>query len=375
MNNNSITYIGIDVDDKFFHVAGYEPNTQEKLEFKVKATKSKLLKKLKEIMKKGTKIKVCYEASYIGFDLYRTLIQNKIECDVIVPSLIPQIKGRKQKTDKIDSRKLAFLYAKEMLVKVDIPTKEEEQNRQLVRSRAFLVKTRKKLKQFILSECRLLGIDYKEDTSKKTYWTKTHLDWMHKKIKEEDNKIFKETMKILLYQLEMINISISEAEKNIIALSESKKYKEKVMALKTFRGIDVLSAMIILTEIRDIKRFSHPKYLTSYAGMDITEYSSGGKSQRYGISKMGNKRIRSVLVESCQVLNNYQLISRRLERDRKEADKDIVSIAERCGERLRKKHTKMRIAGKHNNKIKVACAREMLCFIWEALQKIEEKNI
>jgi len=44
----------------------------------------------------------------------------------------------------------------------------------------------------------------------------------------------------------------------------------------------------MITEIGDIKRFSHPRKLVSWIGMDIREYSSGGKYNRFGITKPGN---------------------------------------------------------------------------------------
>ena len=58
--------------------------------------------------------------------------------------------------------------------------------------------------------------------------------------------------------------------------------------------------MTVITEIQDIRRFPHPKKLVSYLGFDIAEYSSGGKEKKYGITKMGNSRVRKRPVESCQ---------------------------------------------------------------------------
>ncbi len=82
---------------------------------------------------------------------------------------------------------------------------------------------------------------------------------------------------------------------------------------------------------------------------------------------MGNKRIRTTLIESCQFNFNEVKISRRLKLSREGAEMKYINIADRCMERLRKKSIMMRIKNKHHNKIKTACAREMLCFVWEAL--------
>ena len=56
-----------------------------------------------------------------------------------------------------------------------------------------------------------------------------------------------------------------------------------------YKGIKNLFALTMITEIGDIKRFPHPRQLVSWIGMDIREYSSGGKHNRFGITKQGNR--------------------------------------------------------------------------------------
>ena len=46
-----------------------------------------------------------------------------------------------------------------------------------------------------------------------------------------------------------------------------------------------------------------------------------------------------------------------------------VAIADRCLQRLNKKGNRLLLAGKHPNKVKVACAREMVGFVWESLNQ------
>jgi hypothetical protein len=59
-------------------------------------------------------------------------------------------------------------------------------------------------------------------------------------------------------------------------------------------------------------------------------------------------------------------ISQRLKARRKNTDAVLVSIADRCLKRLNKKGNRLLIAGKHP----IACAREMVGFVWETLQKV-----
>lgn len=49
-----------------------------------------------------------------------------------------------------------------------------------------------------------------------------------------------------------------------------------------------LFALTMITEIGDVRRFAHPRQLVSWVGMDIRDYASGGKSNRFGITRQGN---------------------------------------------------------------------------------------
>ena len=48
---------------------------------------------------------------------------------------------------------------------------------------------------------------------------------------------------------------------------------------------------------------------------------------------------------------------------------EYVAIADRCLRRLNRKGNRLLLAGKHPNKVKVACAREMVGFVWESLNR------
>ena len=68
-------------------------------------------------------------------------------------------------------------------------------------------------------------------------------------------------------------------------------------------------------------------------------------------------------------------ISRRLKKAREEQeDEKIIAIAEKCDRRLQKKARQLQRNNKNYNTIKVACTREFLAFIWEALTYLENKK-
>jgi transposase len=364
----NIIFIAIDVDDKAFHGCGLNSNTGELREFTSKPIAAHLAKKLESFNKEDFEIKVCYEATYLGFSLWRALKKLGYHCDVIAPSLIPKLAGKVVKTDRLDCRRLVEYYANGQLTAVHVPDSEDETARDLIRARKFLSKQMTALKVFILSTCRRMGLNYKDcEGSKKYYWTTAHRAWLKKQIKERGG-VEGINLTMLLNQLDQLNEQIKLYSEKIEGLAESERYREPIMALKCYRGIDTLIAMTLAVELGDISRFKHPKQLCSYSGMELIEYSSGGHDRRYRMSKMGNRHIRTAIIEACQLASSLPHVSKKLKERRKEAKKEYIEIADRCMNRLHKKSQRLLRKNKIANKVKAACAREMLCFVWESLR-------
>ncbi|TVQ80871.1 MAG: IS110 family transposase [Bradymonadales bacterium] len=366
-----VTYVGIDVDDEAFHGCGIiEGRPEKRVEFRCKPSVGALLKKLKVFMDLGQPVKLCYEATYLGFSLQRALALKGVLCEVVAPSSIPRRVGKAVKTDKVDCRELAEYYQKGLLSIVHIPDEKEESIRDLIRSRKFQKEQVNDLKRHILALCRRHKLDYRESrgSKKAAYWTKSHLNWLEAELGRLTERALEFNLKILLSQLHQMESSVAVYDEEILRIAEAPLYRKKVAALNCYRGIDTLTSMTLITELGDIQRFDHPRRLTSYAGLDLREYSSGGRHRRYQLSKMGNYRIRTSAVEACQMASRIPQLSVRLKEKRKGVDPKLVEIADRCMKRLHKKSSRLLYAGKPVNKVKVACARELLGFVWESLR-------
>ena len=114
--------------------------------------------------------------------------------------------------------------------------------------------------------------------------------------------------------------------------------KSKYLISAVSVAFGVLTAMILVTEIGDARRFPHPSNLTSYSGMDIREHSSGGKEKKFGITKMGNHHIRRTVVEACQRVGLRCVVSKRLKAARADQPEQVIEVADRCMARLRKRY-------------------------------------
>ena len=99
---------------------------------------------------------------------------------------------------------------------------------------------------------------------------------------------WKTALNSLLTTLGHLENQVSFYDEEIKKLASTSMYKKGHEALKCYRGIDTTVAMTLMTELISAKRFSHPNKITSFAGMDIKEYSSGGKERKTSLTKMGN---------------------------------------------------------------------------------------
>ena len=368
--NQNVVYVGIDVDDVSYHGSALDWHTGEVLDFRCRPTLKGLVGQLAKVSEYfgGARLKLCYESSYVGFSLQRDLQERSYECEVVAPSSIPRRAGKSVKTDRIDAADLAEFYANGLLTIVTAPDAELEQDRDLLRSRQRLIQQQGDLRRHILSLLRRNGLHYKAECDHKTHWRTHHYGWLARTI-EGCSGSLQVNLSLLLRQLKNLDEILATYGEEIEALAVTPRYQEPVKALTCYKGIKHLFALTMITEIGDVKRFAHPRQLVSWVGMDIREYASGGKSNRLGITRQGNRYLRTAFIEANQRGYRSVSISKDVKARRAKSPSEYVAIADRCLRRLNKKGNRLLLAGKHPNKVKVACAREMVGFVWESLNQ------
>ena len=115
---------------------------------------------------------------------------------------------------------------------------------------------------------------------------------------------------------------------------------------------------------------SIPRQLVSWVGMDIRKYASGDESHRFGFTRQGNHYLRTAFIEANQRGYRSARLGKDVKARRANSAPEYVATADRCLRRLNKKGNRLLMAGKHPNKVKVACAREVVGFVWESLNRV-----
>ena len=142
-----------------------------------------------------------------------------------------------------------------------------------------------------------------------------------------------------------------------------------VGALGCFRGVSTVTAMTIVTELHGIERFTSPRQLMAYLGMVPSEYSSSEKVFRGSITKTGNAHVRRVLVEAAHQYRHSPSVGRILRKRREGKPASIIAIADKAQLRLHRRYRRLLFRGKPYGTMIVAVARELVGFLWAALQE------
>jgi transposase len=265
-------------------------------------------------------------------DLLEDIIDEVV---VAHPLRTKAIASARIKTDKIDSTTLAQLLRVDMIPESYIPPRDIRELRELLRYRAGLVRTHTRIKNKIHAVLIKNGIQnpYSDLFGKKS---RRWLDTV------ELRPIYRQEMNGYLRIIDFLKGEIMPISHEIDDIA---KADPRATILESIPGIGHYSAMLIVSEIGDIRRFPSAGHLVSYAGLNPSVYSSGGIT-RYGrISKQGSAWLRWVLVQ-------------------------CASTASRKSGRFARLHH--RIAYRHGAKTaNIALAREILRICYYLLKKGE----
>lgn len=367
--NNSITYVAMDTHKKDHTVALHYPGHEEIVRFTVRNTAREITKMTKKVIKQAAgAVEFCYEAGVCGFVLKRRIEAHGCHCAVIAPSLIPRKPGDRIKTDRRDALKLMTLFQAGLLTEVHAPDPQQEAARELTRCRQAAQENLKRVRHQLLKFLTRHGYLYSDGS----HWTGKHLKWL--RALEFEETLLQDVFDNYFTEMQHCIQRLSSLDNQVETLAKSESYQEIVGLLRCFHGIDTLSAITIITEIFDFGRFSSPGELMSYLGLTCSEFSSGEKQRRGPITRAGNKRVRRILVEVSWHYRHPCNISKALRERRKDQPQWVIDIADRAGQRLRKRYRHLTHCGKMPCKVTVAIARELAGFIWSVFKEYEARN-
>ena len=174
---------------------------------------------------------------------------------MVAPSLIPRRAGDRVKTNRRDAQTLARRLRAGELTAVWVPDETHEAVRDLVRTRAMAIEDYRRKRQHVTAFLLRHGRSYDRQAT----WKGWHMRWL-------DSQSFEHPAQRLAFQ-EMLNAVRSSAERisrleaAMTEILPAWGMEPVVAAFQAMRGVGFLTAMTLVAEVGDIRRFEHPRQL------------------------------------------------------------------------------------------------------------------
>jgi transposase len=361
-----ITYVGLDVHKNSIDIALADNGRESEVRYygTIDGGLAALDKVVRKLVSKGTTLRFAYEAGPCGYEIYRHLTRQGIDCIVVAPSLIPKRSGNRIKNDRRDAEMLARLHRSGELTAVYVPRLEDEAMRDLCRARIDGKSAERKARQQLNAFLLRSGFRY----SGKTLWSLAHQRWI------SDIKMPHPAQQITLQEyVDAVRSCCERVERiteQIRQLTAEWRLGPVVEAFQALRGVSLVVAATTVAELGDLSRFDHPRYLMAYLGLVPSEHSSGESTKRGGITKTGNGHARRMLVEAAWSYRLSARVSRRLRDRQQNLPQAVWEIAWKAQIRLCARYRKLVTRGKQPQVAITAIARELAAFMWAIAQVV-----
>jgi transposase len=280
--------LGLDVHLEFIMAVAQQDHGHPKAPRKF--SRAELVAQVKRWIAEGVQVFCVQESCGFGFTLHRELVAAGAQSFLITPLAL----NGKRKTDKLDARALCLRLSRwldgnrDELSPIRIPSEAEQRKREGTRRRKFLGRL-----------IRMLGNrghgqvgEYAHVQLPGRWWGARN--W--KKLEGLD-----EWLRERLAELRHVILEL-EAQLETLEAALVARVKDQVLP----KGLGELTVVSLDGEVCDWERFHNRKQIGSYTGCCPGEHSSGGKRLLGSIDRMGNGRVRTLLVEAVWRLLRWQ---------------------------------------------------------------------
>ena len=298
---HQVIKLAIDAHAKFYMVARQIDNTPPQPPQKF--SREELLKFIAKQVALAERVYTCYEAGCFGYGLHREIQALGATNLVIAPQNWDE-RNKKVKTDRVDATAIVGRLDRyvagntKALAVVHVPTEDEELRRSRVRQRQQFMSDRNRWANQGKSLLLLYGLHVSW-----SWWQKGKYEGIERLVRKQCGDRAERILQMLADHREMV---LKVSEKLEALTKELYKPRKERPAGKRIKGVGELSAARIEAEVGDWDRFQNRRQVASYTGLCPGVTGSAGHFTNLSISKHGNRRLRSVLVELAWLMVRYQ---------------------------------------------------------------------
>lgn len=319
MPSENTVHVAIELSFSSWLVAARLPGTQKVRLHRVEGgNTAALLTLIGELRSRASReldrtadLACCFEAGRDGFWLQRLLSAHGITADVLEPtSILVNRRARRAKTDRLDAEGMRRVLAawlsgdRHVCSMVRVPTPDEEDAKRPHREREHLVQERLRIENRI--EALLFGQGIRRRPSLRS-WERDMA-----KLRTGDGRalppLLQTELDRLRRRLVLVLELIRELEAERAAATAAQADDgaiQKITMLQRIHGIGPNFAAVLVRAVL-YRSFANRRQLASYVGIAPMPYQSGGMDRDRSISRAGNPRARTTLIQLAWLWLRYQ---------------------------------------------------------------------
>jgi len=286
----------------------------------------------------GKKVLYAYEAGPTGFHLHDYLAEKNLDCLVVSPLSIPKAPNQKVKNNRIDSQKLVDELRAGKLKSIRVPQDMYRELRHLINLRENYVDYRKSSKQRIKALLLYAHLDYVFKDAEQN-WSNNYIQALEQL---PCSPAMRQRLDMLLMDLEYARKQTSVILRQLRAFVESSPEIHQYMQyLLSVSGIGFITAVTVLGRIGDPQYMKNVRELSAFVGLVPVEHSTGDHVNYGSITHLGDRCLRSLLIESSWTairkdteLNQFYHRIKNRHHPKIGAKKAIVAVARKLTHRI-----------------------------------------
>ena len=242
----------------------------------------------------------CYEAGRDGFWIHRALLRLGVENRVVDSASIEvNRRARRTKTDRLDALKLVLMLVRvcagdrDAWSEVHIPTVDVEAARHVSRERTALTQEQTRLRNQIGSWLATWGCRVTPSRRRQADWWRDARDWAEAPLpRDVQARIARAEARLAVIAEQIATIAVEQTVQTQQADPASARAR-----LVQLKGVATTSAAVLLDEGLEWRAFRNRREIGGLLGFAPAKYDSGESSRDQGITRAGNKRLQSVMVQ------------------------------------------------------------------------------
>lgn len=244
----------------------------------------------------GERIAFVYEAGPTGFGLHDAIVAAGHRCLVVAPQCVPTARGKRVRTNRLDSVKLVEQLRGGQLVGIRVPSERYRELRELTALRNSQIDQIRSTKYRIKSLLLRNALEFPEAPAG-GQWSKRVIGEL-RALDSTGAKRFKldSLLDELAWQQKMALRTQLAVRKMLESDSE---FTESMRYLMSVPGVGWIIASYALARVGDWRNLGRSEEMSSFMGLVPAEDSTGEDSDRGSITKNGDKRLRSMLIQGA----------------------------------------------------------------------------